>query len=249
MAGFTRINMVLFLMLELQFTVTEQKDTDKLTLLCSLWTDGRCIYTVKWLLKGNDVDKDNKDLKTSQSPCNATLTFLISNYIYSFRDKLLTCEVTNRDQRFNFTFQPTGEDTITATTQSTTDITEASPTAAFNPQDWWWWYIVVAVVFVALLILVAAIIRWKRAKGNKTPMNDSIALSSKSAVTQSAPETSQDTVDPEDGVSYASISFTTKANSKARVQMKSNDNKGEAITYATVNASSTDPSDLYASII
>uniref|UniRef100_UPI0009B3B56E uncharacterized protein LOC109953445 n=1 Tax=Monopterus albus TaxID=43700 RepID=UPI0009B3B56E len=114
-------------------TMTEQKDTDKLTLLCSLWTDGRCIYTVKWLLKGNNVDKNNKDLKTSQSPCNATLTFNISHFIYSLRDKSLTCDVTNRDQRFTVTFQPTVEDKTpaitkpTRATEKTTTVTRAGP--------------------------------------------------------------------------------------------------------------------------
>ncbi|TDH00721.1 hypothetical protein EPR50_G00191430 [Perca flavescens] len=70
-------------------------------------------------------------------------------------------------------------------------------------------------------------------------------LTSNSAATQSAPETSQDTADPEGGVSYASISYTKKTNSRAQVQRKNDD---DAVTYTTVKASSADPSVLYATI-
>ncbi|CAK6977709.1 uncharacterized protein LOC121882147 isoform X1 [Scomber scombrus] len=88
-------------------------------------------------------------------------------------------------------------------------------------------------------------------KGKKAQMDDNIGLDSNPAVTQPAPETSQDTADPEDGVSYASISYTKKTNSKARVPRK---DEGDAVTYSTVKASSssagasTDPSNLYATV-
>ncbi|GLD73611.1 uncharacterized protein AKAME5_002493600 [Lates japonicus] len=58
--------------------------------------------------------------------------------------------------------------------------------------------------------------------------------------------------DPERGVSYASISYTKKTKSKARVQ--GDDGEGGAVTYSTVKASSSsagasiDPSNLYATI-
>ncbi|KAI3363855.1 hypothetical protein L3Q82_001455 [Scortum barcoo] len=46
--------------------------------------------------------------------------------------------------------------------------------------------------------------------------------------------------------SYAFISFTKKRNSKAKVRRKNDNDEGDAVTYTTVKASSTDPSDLYA---
>ncbi|KAF1388547.1 hypothetical protein PFLUV_G00091410 [Perca fluviatilis] len=104
-------------------------------------------------------------------------------------------------------------------------------------------YIIVALVLVALLIIVA-VISWKKMKGNTTRRNDNVGLTSNSAATQSAPETNQDTADPEGGVSYASIRYTKKTN-RAQVQRKNDD---DALTYATVKASSADPSDLYATI-
>ncbi|KAI3364581.1 hypothetical protein L3Q82_011354 [Scortum barcoo] len=74
----------------------------------------------------------------------------------------------------------------------------------------WWLFVVVAVVLVALLITVVVVIKRRRAKGNKSWMNGRVELTSNPAETRSAPETGQDTADPEDGVSYASISFTKK---------------------------------------
>ncbi|XP_049914981.1 uncharacterized protein LOC126399183 [Epinephelus moara] len=233
-------------------TMTEQKDTDVVTLTCSVRTDERCTHTVKWLFQGQDVDKDNKDIKTSQSLCSASVTFLTSLYIYTSRYKIFKCAVTDGDrvQVFPFRSQSSGEkpgeDTTTATTTAST--TAENSTTADS-----WVYIIVAVALVALLILIVAIIVWRRTKGNKTQMSDTIGLTSNPAVTQAAPEPSQDTADPEDGVSYASISYTKKTNSKAQVLFKDED---DAVTYSTVKApsssssagASADLTNLYATI-
>ncbi|XP_026173886.1 uncharacterized protein LOC113136927 isoform X10 [Mastacembelus armatus] len=99
---------------------------------------------------------------------------------------------------------------------------------------WLWWLIIAPVALAALSVSVVALIRWKKTKGNKTQMDENMA-------------------DPEDGVSYASISFTRKTKSKARVQAD-DDDEGDAVTYSTVKGSSssagasTDPSSLYATI-
>ncbi|XP_044025079.1 uncharacterized protein LOC122863058 isoform X2 [Siniperca chuatsi] len=225
-------------------TMTEHKDPDKVTLNCSVSTFEPCGHTVKWLYASQDVAKDNKDLVTSQSLCSASVSFLTSHYIHTSRSNFLTCEVTdgNKVQLFPFRLQPSGdkpgEDTTTATTESTT--TENSRKAGITTtasaindastelQGWWWLYIIVAVVLAALLVIAVAVIRWKRTKGNKTRMKDNVA-------------------DPEDGVSYASVSYTRKTkNSKARVHCKNDE--GDAVTYAVVKASSADPSSFYATI-
>ncbi|XP_038582520.1 uncharacterized protein LOC119908735 [Micropterus salmoides] len=93
-------------------------------------------------------------------------------------------------------------------------------------------FIIVSVGLAALMIIAVVVIRWKRTKGNKTHMNGNMA-------------------DPEDGVSYASISYTGKTNSKGRVR---GDDEDDAVTYMKVKASSSsagasaDPSSLYATI-
>ncbi|XP_054482858.1 uncharacterized protein LOC129115294 [Anoplopoma fimbria] len=92
-------------------TMTEHKDTDEVTLICSVSTYGGCRHTVKWLLQGQDVDKDNKDLKTSTSSCRASLMFLTSHDVYTSRYKTVKCEVTEGDKvkQFPFNIWPSGE--------------------------------------------------------------------------------------------------------------------------------------------
>ncbi|XP_068565161.1 uncharacterized protein [Cebidichthys violaceus] len=233
-------------------TMTEQKDNDEVTLRCSVSTDGECRHKVKWLLQGRVVDKDNKDLKTSQSSCSASLTFLTSHFISTSRFNSLKCEVTRGDkvQQFSFRNSPsgekTGDDTTTATTESTPteDDTKATNTTTTSISDIWW-YVIVAVVLVALLIITVALIKWKRTKRNTTRTSDNVALTS-----NPAPETIQDTADPDEGVSYASVSYTKRTNSKAQDRSKhdDDDDDDDAVIYATVKASSADPSNLYAAI-
>ncbi|XP_054872133.1 protein EVI2B-like [Amphiprion ocellaris] len=88
----------------------------------------------------------------------------------------------------------------------------------------------VAVVSAALLIIIVAVIRWKGAKENNTQLDDN-------------------TADPPDGVSYASIRYKKKTKRKARVQ-----GEDDMVTYSTLNTfstsagASTDPRRLYISI-
>ncbi|XP_044025108.1 uncharacterized protein LOC122863068 isoform X2 [Siniperca chuatsi] len=156
-------------------TMTEHKDNHKVTLTCSVLTYHRCGHTVKWLYGAKDVDKDNKDLMTSQSYCSANVTFTTSHFIYTSKNyELLKCNVTDGYTRKVFTFSP-------------------------------------------------------QSSGNK-------------------PQRDKNTADPEDGVSYASISYTRKTNSKARVRAGD-----DAVTYSIVKApsssagASADPT-LYATI-
>ncbi|KAG8011489.1 hypothetical protein GBF38_006307, partial [Nibea albiflora] len=71
-----------------------------------------CEHTVKWLYEGKDVDKDHKDMKTSESVCSVTATFLTSYLKQSFK-----CEVTDVStgavQQFTFSRQSSGEKTVT----------------------------------------------------------------------------------------------------------------------------------------
>ncbi|KAK1888901.1 DNA polymerase epsilon catalytic subunit A [Dissostichus eleginoides] len=70
-----RIKMSSLLILLLQFTVTEHQVNDEVTLRCSVTRSGRRRLKVKWLLQGQDVDKDNSDIKTSQSYCSASVRY------------------------------------------------------------------------------------------------------------------------------------------------------------------------------
>ncbi|XP_023135760.2 uncharacterized protein LOC111575082 [Amphiprion ocellaris] len=233
-------------------TVTEHKDTDLVTLNCSVTTNRQCRHTVKWLFKGQAVDNDNPNIKTSQSSCSVTVSF-VNNFWGSsipYHD-WFKCSVSTETKKepLTFSLRPSGEDTKTTTTttaNNTKGDTTTTGSSFSDTPNLWWLYIVVPVVAVALLIIAVKVTRSRRTKGKNTQRNGNVALTSDPAVAQSAPEISQDMADPEDGVSYASISYTKKANSKAKIRSKKDDD--DTVTYSTVKASSPDPSSLYATI-
>ncbi|XP_033986484.1 uncharacterized protein LOC117482506 isoform X2 [Trematomus bernacchii] len=132
-------------------TMTEHQDNDEVTLLCSVTTYGGCIHKVKWLLLGQDVDKENRDIKTSQSICSASVTFLTS----LFREvrsglglSFFTCKIT----------------------ESKTGQVQLFP---FRPQSSGWWRpFIVSVGLAALIIIVVAVNIWTRTKEKKTQMDE-----------------------------------------------------------------------------
>ncbi|GLD57011.1 uncharacterized protein AKAME5_000929200, partial [Lates japonicus] len=84
-------------------TMTEYEDEDNVTLSCSVWTNGPCKHTVKWLYEGKNVDKD---METSQSPCLATVAFTTLHHLIYY--KFFKCEVTDHHggKPQQFTFSP-----------------------------------------------------------------------------------------------------------------------------------------------
>ncbi|XP_030577663.1 uncharacterized protein LOC115774485 [Archocentrus centrarchus] len=163
--------------------LTEHKDTNKVTLNCSVLTYKKCHHTVKWMIKGRHVYKDNNHIKTSQTDCSTSVTFLESHYLYSSRDNTVKCEVTDtetgRVQLFTFSPQPSGEETgDTRTTKKLTESTksETTTTTTDDPSDWKDFsvslrFIIVSVALAALLITAVTVNIWTRAKGNKAQMD------------------------------------------------------------------------------
>ncbi|KAM8726266.1 uncharacterized protein AB9X84_002770 isoform 2-T2 [Acanthopagrus schlegelii] len=183
-------------------SMTEHRNADVVTLICSVLTHEPCRHTVKWLYEGKE------------------------------------CSVTDGDkeqQLFPFRLQSSGkkpgEGIVTTTITTTTTTKPLPPTndASTKQIDWRWLLIILAVVLVALSIIVVKVIRRKRAEESKSQMEDDVA-------------------DAEDGVHYASVSYTKNTHSKAKVQGNSDDEEGGDVTYTIVKASSTDPSCLYATV-
>ncbi|XP_067428547.1 uncharacterized protein [Thunnus thynnus] len=270
-------------------SMNKHEDSEWVTLSCSVRTHDSCRHTVKWLNEGHDVDEDVTIL---QDGCYGRVRFPASHHkLKSTYPEIFQCKVTdgytNEDHLFTFSPPSSGDKTTTATTEVTTRTTVNShkprtnstePAISDTRTPDVWWYIIAAVGLAALLIIVVVVIRRKRTTGNKTQTDEDTRLTVNPAVTQSAPETSQDMADPEDGVSYASISYTTKSNSEARFDpedgvsyasisytKKTNgearvrieddgDGEGDAVTYSTVKASSSsagasaDPNNVYATI-
>ncbi|XP_077949610.1 uncharacterized protein LOC120808265 isoform X7 [Gasterosteus aculeatus] len=207
-------------------SMTEKTNRDEVTLRCSVWTYERCEHTVKWMNGGQDVDKD-KEVKTSPSLCSTSLSFKTSHFFYTSSFTSLKCEVTDGDKVMQFS--PSGDKTV-------------------------WVYVLSAVVLVALLIIIVFVVKWKINKGNTTRTNNNDVPTAPPAaeapltdvsMSLSGHAVSSMQAGPEDGVSYATISYTQKADSKAQGRSNHGD---DAVTYSTVKASSADPSNVYASI-
>ncbi|XP_025754466.1 uncharacterized protein LOC109194817 [Oreochromis niloticus] len=114
-------------------TLTEHKDNEKVKLSCSVVTHAECHHTMKWLLKGQAVDKENKQIVTSQTDCSTTVSILENHYFNSSRHKILKFEVTDtktgKVQLFTFSHQTSGEETgDTKTTKKPDRKTETTTT-------------------------------------------------------------------------------------------------------------------------
>ncbi|XP_034059101.1 uncharacterized protein LOC117537829 [Gymnodraco acuticeps] len=145
-------------------TMTGHQDNDEVTLSCSVSTyRGGCIHPVKWLLQGQDVDKDHREINTSQSYCSASVTFLTSLFSNTTRSELFTCAVTNgyngEVHLFPFSPQSSGEDTTTTTTES-------------DSRSGLLRHILVPVGLAALIMIVVAVNIWTRAKEKQTQMDE-----------------------------------------------------------------------------
>ncbi|XP_030260613.1 uncharacterized protein LOC115573785 [Sparus aurata] len=92
-------------------SMTEHQNHDEVTLTCSVSTYEPCRHTVKWLFEGKEVDKDNRGVTTSQSPCSASVRAPSSHHIYKSGFEFVKCSVTDGDkeqQLFPFRLQSSG---------------------------------------------------------------------------------------------------------------------------------------------
>ncbi|XP_033977234.1 uncharacterized protein LOC117475186 [Trematomus bernacchii] len=171
-------------------TMTEHHDNDEVTLNCSVKTHGQCKHPVKWLLQGRDVVKDHRKIKTSQSFCSASVTFLTFHFSNTPRFELFTCvvrdEYTGEEHQFPFSPQSSG---------------------------WWWWIIVVIVGVAALTIITVAVIRRKRTQGNETQTDDNVADPEDGASYTSVSYTSTTSSkarahdDEDDALTYSTVTY------------------------------------------
>ncbi|XP_067428771.1 uncharacterized protein [Thunnus thynnus] len=192
-------------------TMTEYKNNNEVTLNCSVSTRGRCRHTVKWLYQGKDVDKDNKDLKTSQSSCSVTVSFLTSHFICTSNHEFLKCEVTDlynrKVQLYNISPQLSCEKPGVAetTTEPETTSTTQEDCSALS-------YIMLVMRVAELLLITVITVLLFRARGNQRPPDDNIVLNSVRSRTakRSGPAASQEQNDEDDGaVNYENFGETS----------------------------------------
>nr|XP_040016989.1 uncharacterized protein LOC120808267 isoform X4 [Gasterosteus aculeatus aculeatus] len=224
-------------------SMTEETNRDEVTLRCSVWTYERCPRTVKWMNGGQDVHKDNEEVKTSQDSCSASLSFKTSHFFYTSSFTSLKCEVTDGDKVMQFS--PSGDKTGAFVTKTTykppvNETPEKKTTKSPHGKEeqgnsaWWWSLVYVSVGGAALVAITLGVVAWRRTKGNKTKTDD-------------------DADDPEGGVAYASVSFTKNTAGRAQAGLHPDDEEeGGAVTYTTLKpprpSAAADPAALYATV-
>ncbi|XP_071391083.1 uncharacterized protein [Centroberyx affinis] len=173
--------------LSLVNTVTEQEDTDKLMLSCSVVRYGECRETLMWLYEGVKWNRNISNILISQSTCHTTVSFLSSIYV----KERFQCEVTDRHSRtvqmFDFTSLSSGtkattttKSTIATTTKETGPRTKSTPNS--KPEAYTDCSVLnyvmlalrVAELFLITVITALLIRSWRRARGNQTPPDDNI---------------------------------------------------------------------------
>ncbi|XP_033935730.2 uncharacterized protein [Pseudochaenichthys georgianus] len=154
-------------------SMTEHQDNDEVTLRCSVERYGGCGHSVKWLLQGPDVDRDQREIKTSQSLCSASVTFLTSLFSHTSRSEFFTCAVTDGDtgevRLFPLSPQSSGDATTTgtpATDGRTSERNKGTGADCKHPEGpAVWWLILVSVGLAALIVTMVTVHIWTRAKG------------------------------------------------------------------------------------
>ncbi|XP_029352395.1 uncharacterized protein LOC115037799 [Echeneis naucrates] len=240
-------------------SITEQSveghNAENVQLSCSVLVCPNHQRSVKWLFEGKNVEED---MKTSEPSCSATVRVPSS---YLTNTKLIQCEVTDNYNKSVFPFKappPGGRkgdklDKHTTPPTKRKDDNTTTLSEMFSTESWL--YVAVAVPAAVLLVAVAVLIHYRRRKGKEwvgpgDTENTNQGLSLNSAGTQSGPEPSRDTADPD--VSYASVSYIRKSSSPAQVPYR--DDEGEAVTYSTLKVSPfageafTDPNVVYAPV-
>ncbi|XP_051258084.1 uncharacterized protein LOC127364513 [Dicentrarchus labrax] len=169
-------------------SMTEHKETDLVTLGCSVSTFGRCRHTVRWLFNGQDWDRHNRNVKTDQPSCYASLNFLTFCYNNASNYNLLKCEVkdpgpSGEDITTTTTTKPPPPTTTTTTTITTKPPTTTNPTVinntSTNPKEPWMRTliirsIIVSVGLAALIIAVVAVNIWTKTKGKQMQTDENM---------------------------------------------------------------------------
>ncbi|XP_042359090.1 uncharacterized protein LOC121955281 isoform X3 [Plectropomus leopardus] len=166
----------------------ESKSNDKVTLSCSVSTYGWCTQRLQWLFSSKDI----RDVKTSQSYCSASLTFIASHDNDTSSYGSFTCQATDiftgKVKQFTFSDQSSGEMSclksmfkglyishiVTANDKHKVHTIYycigSGEDATSSPQDWWR-FIIVSVGIAGLVITVLTVRIWTNIKENKTQMD------------------------------------------------------------------------------
>ncbi|KAM3603097.1 uncharacterized protein V6R79_016553 [Siganus canaliculatus] len=217
----------------------ETQEYNDTILHCAVISYRGCEHTVNWLHTGPD-----DQVETTPNACSASVAFpgpglhgRQSNRYESF-----TCNVTEK-KTGNTQLCSAASRPLCAPTGTRTN----PPGDTAPPTQPEWWLFVTVAVASALLIIIVVIVVWKKSKGNKPQKKENTEQR-----VSPAPETSQDTLDPEDGVPYASVSYVKNNNTQVREKSGDDGDEGETVTYSSVKvsppAAAAEHSSIYATV-
>ncbi|XP_024912530.1 uncharacterized protein LOC103381295 isoform X2 [Cynoglossus semilaevis] len=216
-----------------QLSVINIYAVDDTKLACSVLSFKACGHSVEWLIKGAEG-------QVSQDGCSAQLTFTtpLTNHHGCF-----TCRVNDSSNVALYYFGPPS--------------CEGAVSAPVLQDPHWWIYLAVAVavgVGVTVILLTAIIVVCQRKHKGLRPQTDNVTETV--PVTTSPTATSHSTQDLEDGICYASVSYTQRAKTKEKTHMMIErddvDDDVNTVTYSAVKTFSSrdnapDSGSLYAS--
>ncbi|XP_054882040.1 uncharacterized protein LOC129356472 isoform X2 [Poeciliopsis prolifica] len=154
--------------------LSKHENQNMVTLNCSVETNEPCKHSVKWLIQGNYIEKDQKEITESSSSCSAAVTFQTSHFLYQSRFDTLKCEVKtgNKVQLFTFSSRPSEKDETATTSPATTKPDEATFLIDGEPAAGWWRFLAGSLGLAALIAAVVIINIWTRTKGMKTHLDE-----------------------------------------------------------------------------
>ncbi|XP_067337858.1 uncharacterized protein [Channa argus] len=253
MTGFGRIKMFLFAVMMIQFTVTAQN-----TILCSFMVgvginlpcknlpdDQQNCDSIRWIYSNTNEEvilfergqihneaavTDGWIFRTLGTNCSLNIQSVKYQQAgrYTCRintpghgeDTVYDVSVVNSVTK-QATTKPTTVKPVTTKSPASSCITVTTSTPSQLPKEVWWTLVILPVVLAALTVV--AFINLKRTKGTRTQMDDNMVA---------------DVADPEEGVSYASVTYTKKTKHKAQTK----DEGDDEVTYSSVKALSSSSS-------
>ncbi|KAM4529927.1 uncharacterized protein V3H82_000074 isoform 1-T1 [Fundulus diaphanus] len=165
--------------------MTEQRTNDSAVLSCSVVDYNYCRHTVEWLYDGKA--QTSSHVESIIPICRSTVTLTTSLHEHSAFLRSIKCKVTNNSTKKVqlFTFNHHLQVLNTA---------------------WHGWYIVVSVASTSILIFLLVFIKWKKTTGSKTKEEENKQEPNlQPEVTLLGLETSEDMMDPDGGLYYASV--------------------------------------------
>ncbi|XP_029966855.1 uncharacterized protein LOC115402437 isoform X7 [Salarias fasciatus] len=145
--------------------VTEQEVDDEETLKCFVMSsEENCEQEVKWMIKDQDIDEENSQIKTEKNECSATVTLKKSHYLHP-QTHFLSCEVTDwTGEKLRFSPRPSGDTKSTVKPETLSKSTTTGTSGASADPQGLSRNLAVSLGLAALVLCVVTVNMWARIK-------------------------------------------------------------------------------------